>query len=28
MVRQALLYLERNAHEQAQPRTGAIDHAG
>jgi len=28
MVRQALLYLERNAHEQAQHHTGAIDHAG
>ena len=28
MVRQALLYLERNAHEQAQSRVEGMDHAG
>jgi hypothetical protein len=28
MARQALLYLEKNAREQAQPCPGPIDHAG
>ncbi len=28
MVRQAMLYLERNANEKAQPCPNAMDHAG
>lgn len=28
MVRQAMLYLARNAHEQARPVPEPIDHAG
>ena len=28
MTRQALLYLEKNAHQQSQPETAAIDQAG